>query len=147
MRLTTGYLPPHPGLAIAYLIAQALLVLTLTMLLSIRLSAVAAGFTVIVFFGVAWISGIAGAIGTALHNEPVHQATLVLSLLVPTDGVWRAAVFALEPAAIAAMSATTAAFNPFVSGSPPAIAYLIWCLAWCACVFSAGLWNFARRDI
>ncbi len=149
VRVTAGYLPPHPFVAVAYLIGEALLVLTLTMSLSIRLSGIAAGFTAVVLFAIAWIAGIAGAVGTVLNNAPVHQAALVLSLIVPTDGIWRAAVYGLEPAAMAAAGAATAqgASNPFISGAPPPTAYLLWCAGWFACVFSAGIWSFARRDV
>ena len=149
VRATTGYLPPHAFLAVAYLIGQALLVLTLTMCLSIRLSAVAAGFATIAVFGIAWIGGIAGFIGSALHNGAVHESALVLSLIVPTDGLWRGAAFALEPAAMAAMGSPSAsgASNPFISSGPPAPAYLLWCLFWSAGVFATMIEFFRRRDL
>jgi ABC-type transport system involved in multi-copper enzyme maturation permease subunit len=147
VRLTTGYVPPHPFVAIAYLIAQSALVLTLTMTLSVRLSAIAAGFATIVLFGIAWIGGIAGTIGTALQNATVHQAALVLSLIVPTDGIWRGAAFALEPAAMVATIGSTQNSNPFVSGTPPTTAYLLWCVLWFAAVAASGIAFFRRRDI
>jgi len=143
----TGYLPPHPAVAIAYLIAQSALVLTLTMCLSVRLSAVASGFATIVLFGVAWIGGIAGTIATALHNASVHQATVILSLIVPTDGIWRGAVFALEPAAMVATIASSQQSNPFITGAPPAPAYLIWCMFWFVVVAGVGIAQFSKRDI
>ncbi|MDQ6929143.1 MAG: ABC transporter permease [Candidatus Eremiobacteraeota bacterium] len=149
VKITTGYSPPHPLTAIGFLIAQALIVLTLTMGLSIRLSSVAAGFSAVVVFAVAWITGVAGAIATALHNVPLHQATLLISLVVPTDGIWRSAAYALEPAAMAAASAATSqtGSNPFISPTAPVPPYLIWCCVWFVSVFGLSLWSFARRDI
>ncbi|GAC1389920.1 MAG: hypothetical protein NVSMB31_06320 [Vulcanimicrobiaceae bacterium] len=145
---TTGYIPPHPAIAIGYLIAQALLVLTVTMTLSVRLSAIAAGFVTIVLFGLAWMVGVAGVIGSALHNTALHQAALIVSLIIPTDGVWRAAVFALEPVAMAAAASPgQGASNPFVTAAAPTQAYLIWCLTWWIAVLLSGMLLFKRRDI
>jgi ABC-type transport system involved in multi-copper enzyme maturation permease subunit len=149
VRAATGYVPPHPFLAVAYLIAQALLVLTLTMCLSIRLSAIAAGFTTVVLFAIAWLGGVVGLIASVFHNDTVHQASLALSLAIPTDGLWRAAVFSLEPVAMAAMGAPTSqgVSNPFISAGPPTAAYLMWCLFWFACMFAATMRLFYSRDI
>jgi len=147
VRLTTGYSPPHPYVAIAYLIAQSALVLSLTMCLSVRLSPIAAAFATIVLFGVAWVGGIAGTVGTALNNVSLHQAALLLSLLIPTDGIWRGAAFALEPAAMVATVGSTRNFNPFVSGAPPTTAYLIWSVLWFAAVAGTGIALFRQRDI
>lgn len=149
VKATTGYLPPHPFKAIGFLIAQALVVLTLTIGLSIRLSSIAAGFTAVVVFAIAWLAGVAGAVATALHNVPLHQATLLVSLVVPTDGIWRSAAYALEPAAIAAAAATTsqAGSNPFISPTAAVPAYATWCCVWFVAVFAMGVWSFARRDI
>ncbi|MDP9017402.1 MAG: ABC transporter permease [Candidatus Eremiobacteraeota bacterium] len=145
---TTGYVPPHPAVAIAFLIAQCLLVLTVTMTLSVRLSAIAAGFTTIVLFGLAWIVGVAGVIGSALHNTALHQAALIVSLIIPTDGMWRAAVFALEPAAMAALgSPGQGASNPFVTAAPPTQAYFVWCAGWWIAILAIGMLLFRRRDI
>lgn len=147
VRLATGYLPPHPGTAIAFLIFETIAILTFTMFLSVRLSAIAAGFTAVVFFGLAWLGGVIGAVATVVHNAALEHATLVLSLLFPTDGIWRGAVFGLEPALLAAAGASPQTANPFTAAAPPSTAYLVWCAGWLAVVFSAAMVSFARRDI
>jgi len=144
----TGYAPPHPLAAILFLIAQALFVLTFTMWLSIRLSAIAAGFTTTVLFGLARVVGAAGIIGQALHNTTVTQAAVVASLIVPFDGLWRAAVYQLEPAAmIATASSTGSGGNPFIELYPPTVPYLLWCGLWFSIVSGLAISAFARRDL
>lgn len=147
VRLATGYLPPHPGTAILFLILESVAVLTFTMFLSIRLSAIAAGFTAVVLFGLAWLGGVIGAVAGIMHNTALQHATLALSLIFPTDGIWRGAVFGLEPAVLAAAASSPQGANPFTSSAPPSSAYLIWCAGWFAVVFTAAMLSFARRDI
>jgi ABC-type transport system involved in multi-copper enzyme maturation permease subunit len=147
VHVTTGYTPPQPAVAVVYLIAQSAIVLTLTMSLSVRLPAIAAGITTIALFGVAWLGGVVGAVASALQNEAVHQAAVVVSLLIPTDGVWRGAVFALEPAAIGASAANPQQANPFATGAPPTTAYLIWCAVWFLAMAYGGIAAFRRRDV
>ena len=61
--LTTGYVPPGPvGLA-AYLIGEGIVVMSLALLVSTRLSGMTAGVISLVLFFLAWIGGVAGAIG------------------------------------------------------------------------------------
>ena len=115
VNLATGYLPPHPVTAVLFLVVESITVLTFTMLLSVRLPAIAAGFTAVVLFGVAWIGGIIGAVAHLVNNQSLSQATLALSLLFPTDGLWRGAVYALEPAVLAASAAAPQSGNPFAT--------------------------------
>ena len=147
VRLITGYMPPHPVLATAFLIAESAIVLTLTLTLSVRLSAIAAGFTTVVLFGIAWMGGIAGSVAVALHNVTLQNSSVVLSLLMPSDGLWRAASYAMQPAIIAAGASTVNEVNPFVPVGPPPPAYLIWSACWLIVVLAIGIRSFQTRDI
>ncbi len=71
-------IPPHPATAIAFLAAEA-----------------------IVLFGLAWISGFVGMIGTQFHNRSILNVTLRYRLCCrPT--ACGSAVYNLEPAAVVA---------------------------------------------
>jgi ABC-type transport system involved in multi-copper enzyme maturation permease subunit len=147
--VSTGYHPPHPAAALLYLIAQSVVMLTLALLFSTRLPAVAGGLLAVVCFGVAWIAGIAAGIAHALHNETVLHAATFAGLLVPTDGLWRGAVNSLEPVALLVLSnaANTAGQNPFAAAAPPPPAFLAWTAAWVAAVLAIAVFSFDRRDI
>jgi ABC-type transport system involved in multi-copper enzyme maturation permease subunit len=142
----SGYVPPHPVLALAYLAWQALALLTLALFLGTRLPAIAGGICAILVFGFAWIAGIVGAIAAALDNETMVHATTVVKLIVPTDGLWRAALFELQPVAVASAASATN-INPFLSQAPPPAAFLAWAAAWTIGILALAIGNFRARDL
>ena len=148
VRAITGYLPPNPAQAIAYLCLLALTMLVLTFALSTRLSAIAASVVAIVLFGIAWIAGIAGSLGAFYGNDAVRNAGTLSQLLLPTDAMWREAVYRLEPAAILATNITGHGWpGPFFVTSPPPLASVIWTIGWIAVVYVVAMRSFALRDL
>jgi ABC-type transport system involved in multi-copper enzyme maturation permease subunit len=150
--LLTGYAPPHPLLAVAYLVGQSLVVLSFTMLCSTRLAPVTSGIVALVLFGLVWIAGFVGMIGEQFGNRSITDVTTAISLVLPTDGLWRGAVFNLEPAAIIALTRAAAgdaarAAGPFFVGSPPVAAYIYWACGWVAGVLALAIVSFNRRDL
>jgi Cu-processing system permease protein len=147
--LTTGYQPPGPvGLA-AYLIAEGLVIMSLTLLLSTRLSGMTAGVIGLVVFFLAWLGGIAGNVGEAFNNAGIRNAGTVSQLLVPTDALWRGAAYELEPPFYRAIFGLTQvrAGNPFFVENPPSVAYLAWCAIWVGLMVTLAMWSFQRRDV
>jgi ABC-type transport system involved in multi-copper enzyme maturation permease subunit len=147
VRLVTGYSPPHPAIALGFIALQAIALMTLALALSTRLPSVTGGVVALVLFGIAWISQAASSLAGLLHNTSVEQACTVISLIVPTGGLWRGAAFALEPVLLAAMSATESGANPITVPSPPTTAFLVWVGCWIAGVLGVAIWSFERRDI
>lgn len=146
----TGYVPPDPAFALAYLCGQALIMLTLTILLSTRLSAITAGVACLAIFGLAWIGGIIGGIGTAIGEQSVAQVGELSRLLLPTDGLWRGVVYHLQPREILLLvdqaGPLTAAF-PFVVETPPPTTFLVWVLAWFGLILGLAALSFRHREI
>ncbi len=145
----TGYLPPHPVTAAAFVAAEGLVLLTLTLCLSVRLSGITAGVVALMLFFITWIAGVAGAVGTVLNNGPIAATGTVSRMLLPSDGLWRGAVFNLEPDAVivVASGSREAAANPFTSLSAPTGAYVAWALVWIAAVVALTIVVFRRREI
>jgi ABC-type transport system involved in multi-copper enzyme maturation permease subunit len=150
VNLATGYAPPRPVEAIAYLAAVGQITLTLTIALSTRMPPVAAGIVAMLLFGLAWLAGVVSGIGQAFNDPLTTQLGTIAHIVLPTDGLWRGAVFALEPFDVliggAAAGPQIAAF-PFFASAPPPLAYLAWCLIWVVGVLSAGVISFDRRDL
>lgn len=148
--LITGYLPPEPVVAVAYLSAQALVLLSLTILLSTRLSAITAGVACVAIYGLAWIGGIIGGIGVAMGEASIGRIGDLSRLLLPTDGLWRGVVYHLEPRELLLLvdqaGPLTAAF-PFLVETPPTPGFLAWCLLWFAVVLGLAVFSFRRREI
>ncbi len=145
----TGYVPPHPAAATAFIAAEGLVLLSLTLLFSVRLPGMTAGVVALMLFFITWIAGVAGAVGTVLNNGPIEATGTISRLLLPSDGLWRGAVFNLEPEALVAVASGSreAAANPFTSLTAPAGAYLGWVAAWVIAVIALTILAFRRREI
>lgn len=150
MKIAVGYVPPHPVAAIVFIVAEGLVVLTLSILFSTRLSAITGGIVALVLFGGAWLGGITGSVGAAFHNQAIQNVGTVTSLVLPTDGLWRGAIYNLEPVALMVAqdaAGKEASANPFFVSSPPAAPYVLWAILWVAGIFGVAVWSFARRDL
>jgi ABC-type transport system involved in multi-copper enzyme maturation permease subunit len=148
--LATSYLPPNPGAAILFVGAEGIVLMTLALLLSTRLSPMTGGVIALVLFFVAWIGGIALLIGTTFANDTIIAIGNGSRLLIPTDGLWHGAIFYLEPSdmlTLARAAGRARAGNPFYAESPLPISYLVWVVAWLAAVLGVANWSFARRDL
>lgn len=147
---TMNYVPPHPVTAITFLVGEAIVVLTLTLLASTRLPSMTGGIIVLILFGMAWMGGIVGSIGAAFHSSAIENVGTISSLLMPTDGLWRGAIYNLEPVALVALGNAgprAARGNPFFVSAPPTTAYLLWSVGWAVVMLGLAAWSFRRREL
>jgi len=147
---TSGYVPPDPAAAAAFVFAEGVVLLTLVLLLSTRLAALAAGVIGVALFGVAWLAGVVGTLGSAFHIKAMHTASAVSQYLLPTDGLWRGAIYSLEPPTFVTQQLAQspgARGDPFLALTAPAWPYLTWAGIWLAGVLLLGLVSFARREV
>jgi ABC-type transport system involved in multi-copper enzyme maturation permease subunit len=148
VKYTTGYAAPDPLYALAFMFAAVALVVTCAMTLSVRLAPLTAAIVTVVFYGAAWIDGIAHLIANGLNNAGVAQGTLAAGLLFPSDGLWRGALYGLEPVAMRAAGLNGAGgAGPFAVLGPPTPAFLYWCALWLALVAWIGFASFRARDV
>jgi ABC-type transport system involved in multi-copper enzyme maturation permease subunit len=149
IRVITGYASPDPVAAVAFLAAEAIVLLTLALVLGTRLPPIASGAIVVVIYGLAWVAGVLGAVGAFFEAPVLLQAADVSRLLVPVDGLWRGAVYALEPGAVIAVITSNARLqgNPFFAAEPPSLVYLGWSILWVAGVLAIGAWLLRRREL
>jgi ABC-type transport system involved in multi-copper enzyme maturation permease subunit len=150
VRLMTGYVPPHPLTALAYLAGVAAVVTTAAIALATRVPALAAGIVSALLFGLAWIAGIVESIGLALGNERLADAGTLVALVFPSDALWRGALYALQPAVFSAIAVNANAngnVNPFTVTSPPPTALLAWACGWVVAVLVVGVAAFRTRDL
>ena len=146
----TGYVPPHPFELLGYVAAEGLVLLSLGLLLSTRLSGITAGVIALVAWLMAWIAGVEGDIGRGLQNQAVENVGVVSHLILPSDGLWRGAIYAMEPdTLIAAMRAlgTAGRANPFAATDPPPAEFLAWVVIWFAVALALSIASFRRREI
>ena len=145
-RLITGFTPPDTVRPVALLVLQATVLLSITLLGSTLLPTLANGVVAFSLFGVAWMAGIIQVIGEILRNESMLNLATAVSLLVPSDALWRAASYYLQPPTLLAASRSFDA-PPFLSGTPPTLPFVIWSLAHPLVLLAVATWTFSRRDL
>ena len=132
--LTTGYLPQAPAAAILGLAGEGLILLTLALVFSTRIGPVAGGAIAVVMFGLAWMAGVMGGVGRILGNGALAAAEPIARLILPSDVLWRWAMYGLSPPGDVLASAGAAGLvfrvSPFFAGTPPEPAWLAWSVAW-----------------
>ncbi len=146
----TGYSAPYPLTAIAFLVSECLVMLTLGMVLSTRLPAIVNGIVALMLFGLAWMGGIAHGVGTLLENEGVRNVGLASSLILPTDGLWRGALYHLQPTIMSDLpqgAGRAMAANPFLSSTPPEAGFILWSAAWVALMLGIAVLTFERKEL
>jgi ABC-type transport system involved in multi-copper enzyme maturation permease subunit len=151
VRLVSGYLPPNPLLAVAFLSAQAIVLLTFAMLLSTRLPAIASGAVCVVLFGLGWMAGVFAGVGRFFDAGPLVTVAEASRWLLPSDGLWRGTIYALEPsvviAGIVGVGGPRAAANPFFAPTPPPLEFVVWSIVWVALILGLATVSLARRDL
>jgi ABC-type transport system involved in multi-copper enzyme maturation permease subunit len=148
--LTTGYVPPHPVELVLYIAGEGIVLLTLGLLFSTRLAGMTGGIIALVLYLLAWIGGIVGGVGQALNTDSLTYTGLATKLLVPTDVLWRGAVYAMEPASVAAAARAAgpaAAANPFWAADPPPAGLMAWSLLWVVALLTLSWWSFRSREV
>jgi ABC-type transport system involved in multi-copper enzyme maturation permease subunit len=146
----TGYVPPHPVDLVIYVGAEGLALLSLGLLLSTRLSGITGGVIALVAWLMGWVGGVVGDIGVGLQNQAIENVGTVSHLILPTDGLWRGAVYAMEPDAVLATlraAGTIGRANPFSAVDPPPIEFLLWVVVWFAIMLALSVWSFRTREI
>jgi len=133
VRVTVDYWPPEPATALALLAGQTVVLLTLAVLLSTAVSPMASGVVAVGLFGATWVAGVVGGIGASLGNESVERVGAVSRVLLPTDGLWRGAMYAFQDPALAALEASFEG-NPFLGAGALTVPYLLWAVVWVAAV-------------
>jgi ABC-2 type transport system permease protein len=151
VRWVTGYAPHEPLSAVAYLAAQAVVLLTLALLCSTRLPAIAAGAICVVVYGLGWMAGVFAGIGRVFDAGPLVAAAEASRWLLPSDGLWRGTIYSLEPPIVVTVAVgrggPAAEANPFFAAAPPALPFLAWSAAWIVVVLVLAVISLERRDL
>ena len=146
----TGYVPPHPVELVLFVGAEGMALLSVGLLLSTRLSGITGGVIALVAWLIAWIAGVVGDIGVGLQNQAVENVGTISHLILPTDGLWRGAVYAMEPDAVLATlraAGTVGRANPFAAVDPPPLEFLAWVVVWFAIMLGLSIWSFRTREL
>lgn len=145
-RLISGYEPFDGPRTIGLMALGAVLLLTLSLLGSTVLSTLANGVVAFTLFGLAWLGGIIEFAGGMIPNQSMVHLGIAISLLIPSDGLWKAASFYAQSPLFLAFGNARGEI-PFVASGPPAAPFIIWALAHPLVVLLLAIRAFSRRDL
>jgi Cu-processing system permease protein len=149
-RIVAGYQPGDTFRVVGLMLLEVYILLAVSVLGSTVLPTLANGVVMLALFGLAWLGGIIGFIGSiSPGNEVLANLGTAASLLLPADAVWRGASFhVLPPSFLMARSfAGEEVGVPFASFTPMAPAMLAWALAYPAACLGLAVLAFRRRDL
>ncbi len=150
VRAVSGYQPPHPFEFLGFVLGEGVVILTFALMLSTRLAGMVGGVIAAILFGIAWMGGIVGGVGAAFNNETISNVGTLTKLILPTDGLWRGAVWSLEPSLVIAAQSQlgpAVAANPFFAAAPPPAAYVVWAVIWVVAILALAIWSFRSREV
>ncbi len=137
-----GYVPPHllAGLGLIYL--EALLVMSVALMFSSRLSALATGAVVFGLYGLAFIGGWVEQFGSLVQNTTAVDVGVVSSLILPSEALWRRAAYEMQSPLSGALG-----MSPFGTTSVPSDLMIVYAGIYLVIALLVTLRVFSHRDL
>lgn len=143
-RVVGGYTSLDPVRAVALMILEAMVLVAAGLLASTRLPTAAGGVVLFSLYGLAWLAGIIETVGGFVDNQRMVDVGVAVSLLFPTDAVWRGASWFAQPPLVASGDFGEI---PFFSQTPPTAALVSWAAAHAVLALTVAVVAFRRRDL
>jgi ABC-type transport system involved in multi-copper enzyme maturation permease subunit len=142
MRFFADYAAPSVIVPMALMLLGAATMLSITIAGGVRLSTITNGIVAFGFYGVAFIAGWMEQILSMFGNSTARYVGTVVSLLSPSDAMWRRAAYEMQPLAAAVLQN-----GPFGVVSVPSVAMIGWAIAFVIGVLAFAAWQFRRRPL
>jgi len=142
VQLQARYAPPNflRGIGLIYL--ESLLIMSVTLLCSSRISTLATGGVVFGLYGLAFIGGWVEQIGSFLNNQTAVNVGIVSSLLIPSEVLWKRAAFEMQSPVVAAIG-----FSPFAARSVPSPLMIVYAAGYALTAIVLAIHWFGARDL
>jgi ABC-type transport system involved in multi-copper enzyme maturation permease subunit len=142
MRFFADYVAPAVWAPMGLMLLGAATMLSITIAGGVRLSTITNGIVAFGFYGVAFIAGWMEQILSMFQNTTAVYVGTIVSLVSPSDAMWRRAAYELQPL-------TTVMFQngPFGVVSVPSAAMIAWAIAFVVAVLAFAAWQFRRRPL
>ena len=141
-----GVWPDHvfgPGLALAAAIS---ILVALSLLGSVFMSATANGIAMFMLYGAGLVAGLLASIGAALGVHSVQTIAHDIAIALPFEGLYQAALHALGSNQTG-LTQVLVNLGPFGSSHPNSVAFDIWTGFYVALVALLATVGFERRDL
>ncbi len=142
MRIITGFSQAHVAATIGLMMLQGTVLLSVVIAGGTRLSTIANGMIAFGFYSVAVVGGWIEQIGVMMGDSGARYVGTAISLMSPTDALWRRAIYLLQPPMMAQVS-----MAPFSPASVPSVAMIWWAVAFAVGALAlAAVW-FGKRAL
>jgi ABC-type transport system involved in multi-copper enzyme maturation permease subunit len=140
----TGYLQSNLPRALALVALEYTVLLTVCLAGGTFLSTVTNGIVAFGFYGLAFAGGLVEQVGSFTGNRASRDIGTAISLVAPTDALWRLAAYYLQPAV-----ARDLQLGPPLIGSAvlPSSAMIWWAVAFIVVVLLGAVGIFERRAL
>jgi ABC-type transport system involved in multi-copper enzyme maturation permease subunit len=132
-----------PGVA---LVGAVTLLVAMSLLGSVFLSATANGIAMFMLYGAGLVSGLLAAIGAALNAHTVLTIAHDITLALPFEGLYQAALHALGSNQ-SGLTRVLVNLGPFGASHPNSVAFDIWAVVYLAIIGLLAAVGFERRDL
>jgi len=142
-----GFVPPGIARGLPLILLEATIMLTVSIAGGTRFSTITNGIIAFGIFGLGFLGGWVEQFGQLLvqgqaGRDVVRDIGTVVSLIIPTDALWRRAAYHMMPPI-----ARELALTPFTSMSPPSGAIVLWAVGYAVVVLVIGLRQFEQRAL
>ncbi len=144
VKVVAGYTPRNPLAGIGLIVLEGLVVLTLSILGGTRLSTLTNGVVVFMLYGLAFIAGWIEQIGSFIHSEAAVNIGIVVSLLMPSEAMWKRAAYLMQPPFLRELGLDA---TPFGAASAPSEAMVAYAVVYTAVVLAVAVRWFGKRDL
>jgi len=139
--IQSGHLPQNLLIGLGLIYTEAILIMTITLMLSAAFPALATGGIVFGLYGLAFIGGWVEQFGALLQNDTAIKVGITTSLIVPSESLWRRAAFEMQ-------TALTGTFgSPFTTTSVPSPLMLGYTFLYMMVVLVIAVRIFQARDL
>ena len=140
--LQSGYLAPHLLVGIPLIYLEDLLVMSVALMCSSRMSALATGAVVFGLYGLAFIGGWVEQFGSLFQSQTAINIGIITSLIIPSESLWRRAAYEMQSPLSGVLG-----ISPFGTISVPSILMIVYAVLYLVAATALALRNFNRRDL
>ena len=140
--LQSGYLAPHLLAGVLLIYLEDLLIMSVALMCSSRLSALATGAVVFGLYGLAFIGGWVEQFGSLFQSQTAIDIGIVSSLIIPSEALWRRAAYEMQSPLSGILG-----ISPFGTLSVPSVLMIVYAVIYTAIAVFISLRVFSRRDL
>jgi len=140
--LQSGYVAPHLVYGIPLIYLESLLIMSVALMCSSRLSALATGAVVFGLYGLAFIGGWVEQFGSLFQSQTAVNIGIITSLIIPSEALWRRAAYEMQSALSGVLGV-----SPFGTVSVPSVLMIVYAVVYILAVIALALRTFNRRDL